>query len=512
MNNTAYVITKSEIEYYMSLMENDEANIQRDGLQKLFQEMQKGRRMTPFFRKQIEPDLERLILSPVPKVRKWALHLATELNSHKIMEVCISQLGKEDDTENVNWILAVLSKDHTKAELLDLMRREKTANPLLDAISELQIKASTALFSKEHVEGVPMIVQDLRHSDPKIRSWLTKLYGYHALAQERDMDDCVTQKDMLDLITDGDPGLQEYGMWGLYTHGAQDFDFRRIPQDLLDPSSYHDDTLKWFFPLVQYIPKLASDQDQIASWIRSRTSLNRSAREGVLNLILHLDFSPKYVKPLVDWYIEEESDSVKRLLIQYMASNVEQDKTESFFAIIEGEFCNSAVRTLIECEIRLNPETTLEIVGGTIQPKKGGPGMEKSHYPSGSQGVGQINQTFPTNIHVSEGSTINVNLQQGSINLNQSPAVPPAFDYQVVASFLAEVERYKLSTKELGNCAVELQEVLEKLKSAVNKREEPSKIKNLLEAMRDLAIGVSGSLIASGISAQILNLIQQLGL
>lgn len=50
------------------------------------------------------------------------------------------------------------------------------------------------------------------------------------------------------------------------------------------------------------------------------------------------------------------------------------------------------------------------------------------------------------------------------------------------------------------------------MNAAVSKKEEPSKIKKLLETMRDLVVGVSGSLIASGISAQIPNLIQQLGL
>ena len=41
------------------------------------------------------------------------------------------------------------------------------------------------------------------------------------------------------------------------------------------------------------------------------------------------------------------------------------------------------------------------------------------------------------------------------------------------------------------------------LEALIEKRENPSKIKKLLTELRNLAIGVTGSLIASGIAAQI---------
>lgn len=494
VSNGPQVLTKNEIEYFMSLMNSGDANIQRDGLQRLYQEVQKGRRLLPFSRQRLEPSLRELIRSPVPKVRKWALHLATELNSEKITEICRDQLSEEQDIENVNWILAALSKRYEKSQLLEFIRQAKGKNPLLDDISELQIHASTVLFSKERVGEISKIVQDLRSSTPNIRSWLTKLYGYHTLAQKRDMDGLVTQKDMLDLITDGDTGLQEYGMWGLHLHGAQDT--RAIPRDLLEESSYCDDTLKWFFPFVQYIQDLASDQDRIVSWVRRWNFFNRSAREGLLNLLLRLDYSPKYMEPLIDWYAGEEYPSVRRLLIQYMISNVAKDDTETFFAVIEGEFYNVEVRTIIECEIRLNPGTALEIADNRIQPKEEWGAMSKQKFG---------------NISVSGTVKGPLIIQQGETNSNLSPVSPSNFDYQAVAEFLTQVKGYDLSAGELGVHASELQSALEAVKAAVDRQEPPSKIRTLLETVRDLAVGIGGSLIASGIAAQVPALMQQLG-
>lgn len=56
---------------------------------------------------------------------------------------------------------------------------------------------------------------------------------------------------------------------------------------------------------------------------------------------------------------------------------------------------------------------------------------------------------------------------------------------------------------EFGDKASELREKIAGLEELIEKRENPSKIKMLLTELKNLAIGVTGSLIASGIVAQI---------
>lgn len=55
----------------------------------------------------------------------------------------------------------------------------------------------------------------------------------------------------------------------------------------------------------------------------------------------------------------------------------------------------------------------------------------------------------------------------------------------------------------MGSKASELRGKIAGLEVLIEKRENPSKIKILLTELRNLAIGVTGSLIASGIAAQI---------
>lgn len=510
MCNAPLVITRNEIEYYLALLKNTNENIQRDGLQRLFQEMIKGRRLLPGDKIKIEQALDTLIQSPVLKVRKWALHMATSMKSGKVIKACVNQLHHEHDPENINWILAALSREYNNKELLDLLRKTRSSNPSLYNISKLQIDASTALFSKDPVENISAIVQDLRHSDPNTRSWLTKLYGYQDLAYKRNMNGYVTQKDMIELVTDGDIGLQEYGMWGLYLHGSQNIS--DIPHDLLDNSIYCDDTLKWFFPFVRYVPTLAHDEDMIASWIQRPNVYNRSAREGLMKLLLLSSFSNKYIEPLVDWYIEEEYASVKCLLIQYIVCNAIGDNTDTFFSLLESEFHNTNVRTMIESEIKLNPAAALDIIGDRIQRKGRGTIMHGKYDKIKSEHE-KNDAVLPYGVINVCGSTItNLQIQQGTLNSSQSNSVSNLFDYQIISDFLAMIYKYEISDSEFGIHTTEFKHLLELLEEAVSQRSAPTKIKKLLEAMRDLTIGISGSLIASGIATRIPTLMQQLGL
>ncbi len=369
MFNQPYVLTYLEIEYYLVLMQNQDINIQRDSIQRLFQEIVKGRRLLPFSMQRLETCLESLIQSPVSKVRKWALHLSTSINSEKIIKVCKKQLELENDQENINWILATLSTIYNKEELLNILKKVNKHNSYLDNITELQIDASTVLFSKDkNIPNLSLLIQNLRKSKPEIRSWLTKFYGYNRLAEKKDIHKYIDQNDMLNLIIDGDIGLQEYGMWGLYLHGEQNI--KNIPNDILDYSYYYNDTLKWFFPFLKYIPNISSNSTLINTWIINSSLFNRSAKEGLLNLLLSIKFNNKYVEGIVDWYISEIESSVKRLLFNYMILNVRNDLTYTFFSVLENEFENPSVKKLIEYEIQSNLTTELEIINNKIYLKK----------------------------------------------------------------------------------------------------------------------------------------------
>lgn len=138
--------------------------------------------------------------------------------------------------------------------------------------------------------------------------------------------------------------------------------------------------------------------------------------------------------------------------------------------------------------------------------------------PYRKTGSGQVVGSSPAsdsngiNINVSGGSISNLQIQQGSVNSSQRIAPPQNFDYKAVSDFLNQMNKYPMLTDELGENAAKFEQLVTEAETAVKNKEAPSKIKTVLEMMKDLMIGVTGSLIASGIATQIPALLSQLGL
>lgn len=99
-------------------------------------------------------------------------------------------------------------------------------------------------------------------------------------------------------------------------------------------------------------------------------------------------------------------------------------------------------------------------------------------------------------------ATVNgIQFQQGTNNLTQSQTVSiGSFDYDKIANVIAQIKQYDGSLDiEFKDKAPKLREKLNKIEALVVKREEPSIIKQLLIDLKNLSIGISGSLIATGI-------------
>lgn len=132
--------------------------------------------------------------------------------------------------------------------------------------------------------------------------------------------------------------------------------------------------------------------------------------------------------------------------------------------------------------------------------------------PSQVMSSSPVNDTGGININVSGGSISNLQIQQGSVNSSQEIAPSQNFDYKAVSDFLNQMRKYPMFTDELGENAAKFEQLVTEAETAVKNKEAPSKIKAVLETMKDLMVGITGSLIASGISTQIPILLSQLGL
>lgn len=93
-----------------------------------------------------------------------------------------------------------------------------------------------------------------------------------------------------------------------------------------------------------------------------------------------------------------------------------------------------------------------------------------------------------------------VQIQQGTNNSLQEQTVMQEFDYDKLTKILEQIKKYDSTfDTEYGEKAPELRSKIDEIETLIQNRENPSRIKVLLADIKNLSIGVAGSLIASGI-------------
>ena len=110
------------------------------------------------------------------------------------------------------------------------------------------------------------------------------------------------------------------------------------------------------------------------------------------------------------------------------------------------------------------------------------------------------NQRITNNTNNFYGEVTGVQIQQGTVNSSQSQSVNQGFDYAEVAEIIEKIKKYdSFLDDEYGENALEMRNKIDEIEYLVQKEENPSRIKALLNDIKNLSIGVAGSLIASGI-------------
>jgi len=100
------------------------------------------------------------------------------------------------------------------------------------------------------------------------------------------------------------------------------------------------------------------------------------------------------------------------------------------------------------------------------------------------------------------GSVTGTQIQQGSINSSQTMSVENDFDYEKVITALDKIQRIFRSVdfqEDFGEYTEEIKKVVTETIEMVQKQEEHTKIKKALTTIKDIAMRVTSSVIASGI-------------
>ena len=126
--------------------------------------------------------------------------------------------------------------------------------------------------------------------------------------------------------------------------------------------------------------------------------------------------------------------------------------------------------------------------------------MEGIEYFKDKERENQIEQ-MSSNITNFYGPVNNMQMQQGTVNSTQTQTITTeSVDFDKVAEFIEKVKKYDpLLEDEYGEQSTEVREKLDEISALVQRKEKSGKIKTLLMELKNLSVGVGGSLIATGI-------------
>lgn len=127
--------------------------------------------------------------------------------------------------------------------------------------------------------------------------------------------------------------------------------------------------------------------------------------------------------------------------------------------------------------------------------------MEGIEYFNDKEGIKQVDQ-MGGNVTNFYGTVNNMQMQQGTVNSTQAQTISTeSVDFDKVAEFVEKVKKYDpFLEDEYREQATEVREKLDEISSLVQKKENSGRIKSLLIELKNLSIGVGGSLIATGIA------------
>ena len=114
----------------------------------------------------------------------------------------------------------------------------------------------------------------------------------------------------------------------------------------------------------------------------------------------------------------------------------------------------------------------------------------------------KIDQDLKNVINI-KGNLTGTQIQQGNVNSVQTMSTDSKMDYDDLLNKMMKIQKAIRSNpdfkEDFGEKAKEVMETVNDVVTMINKKENPSKINILINRLKELAIGISGSMIASGI-------------
>lgn len=310
--------------HYLKLLSHSDQRQRIDALQDLFFQLLHGELLHPNQWEILIP----ILVSSLPDdcdatSRRWKYQVGSfSFNNNKILvDYCYNNIDKEPDAENRTWMVAILVKNLSEKEFLQVLSEKD------HRLSDENVELATYLFnhrSRIDIQGV------FRHSDPLSMMWLASIGAYRNIAEQNKKELIIESKDLVRLTkeTDNDEVLKHV----MYAFCLQRFfSFKELSILPDEYTKMGNQQKKWFFTLVW------RDQNFVSSnidYFRELTSekhlfrdINPEVRIGLARGLSNCGYWADLSNNIVRWYSHENAPSAIYYLTKYFQRNQMYSKT-----------------------------------------------------------------------------------------------------------------------------------------------------------------------------------------
>ncbi|MEZ2142923.1 HEAT repeat domain-containing protein [Bradyrhizobium sp. DN5] len=177
-------------------------------------------------------ELERLISSSDPRVRRWCYKLAALIKDDRALPSLVLAFESEPDPENQSWIAAAL---------FSIMHDQQIAHWLKQHDQRFFgtfLELAARLFARTtYLEGKSALGRNHFDRDPMVRKWTSLLCGYRVEIPQPILGH-IDQLDLVgNLAEDDDHESVEYAIWAHHRNpDGSDRKLTKSPRQLLDDS------------------------------------------------------------------------------------------------------------------------------------------------------------------------------------------------------------------------------------------------------------------------------------
>lgn len=338
------LFSNQEKNYYIKILSDRKTpRMIQSSLQSLFFELEQGKRFDPYSDVIFSKILANFIKkSKDERIRLWSYKIGCFLHSNDVVKAAKDKIIQEVNPENVMWIVSLVSS-HTSSdrEFTSFLTRKA------QSLSIVHIKLACYLFGNRFSLQKDELIQLEKSHDKLILTWLETIHAYGHIAKYYNGESGVRREFIEDLTRHHDEDIAKYAVGALWKNG--DFSVERIKFDFREHKKLNDKTKKWFYTSIWQDRMFIELNHDFIDEVLSKYNLSKCSdivREGLARGLAEYTYDPLIVGRVIEWYINEDSETVKLFLIKYMTrwrkfngDYFEMVKTESEKGDIELKGC-----------------------------------------------------------------------------------------------------------------------------------------------------------------------------